>query len=94
MSYDIMFESVKSTSSRSKNFEQLDAQQKQDVLDFVEYLKSNSDFSTNSINSYKSYITKAMLDSKNLTNDQKSAVRKFQEFMSKKASAVVSLLGQ
>jgi hypothetical protein len=79
--YEDLFKSASTSSSRSKNFELLDAEQKQDVTEFVAWLESNTSFSKNSINSYKSYITKAIVDPTNLTNDQKSAIRKFQEFM-------------
>jgi peptidoglycan hydrolase-like protein with peptidoglycan-binding domain len=86
--YEEMFESAKSGSgSRSENFNLLSADQKTDVLGFVEWLKGQ--FTQNSVNSYKSHITRAMLKTAgvidgDLTNDEKSAVRKFQEYLNQK----------
>lgn len=82
MSYENLFEAAKtSAGSTSKYFEMLTADQKRDVLEFIEWLKT-TDMSVNSVNSYKSYIVKSMLkaDGKlegKLTNDEKSGVRKF-----------------
>jgi hypothetical protein len=87
MSYEDLFESVEITSnvSRSSNFDKLSIEQQHDVTDFVSYLKNHTSFTQNSVNSYKSNITKALLkfeDNIELTNDEKSAVRKFKKFMS------------
>jgi hypothetical protein len=79
--YEDLFTQAKSGSNRSELFDQLDPEQKADVLEFVEWLHT-TDMATSSVSSYKSYVTKAMLkaDGKidgELTNDEKSGVRKF-----------------
>ncbi len=86
--YTEMFESVKgaSTGNRSKLYEQLTTQQQAHVTAFIEYLRDGTSFSQNSVNSYKTYICQAMLkfdgklEPRDLTNDQKSCVKKFRSW--------------
>lgn len=80
--FEDIFASSNSSSNRSANFALLDESEKTLVLNFVEVLKTSSDLTTNSVNSYKSYLTKSFVKKgKNLTSDEKSAVRKFGEFL-------------
>jgi hypothetical protein len=72
MNYDEMFDSVETTqTNRSGLFDQLESSEQDDVP-----LKRNT------VNSYKTYICKAMLKFSgklpgDLTSDEKSAVKKF-----------------
>ncbi len=79
-----MFEDIfasSNSSNRSANFALLDETEKTFVLNFVEFLKS-SEMTSNSVNSYKSYLTKSFVKKgQSLTSDEKSAVRKFGEFL-------------
>jgi hypothetical protein len=86
--YEDLFESVEitSTSKTSPNFDRLTADEKKDVIEFIEWL-STTTMTKNSVNSYKSNMTKALLKHRGviageLTNDEKSAVRKFKAWHS------------
>lgn len=64
-----------------KYFDMLNPSEKKDVIEFVAWLKTTA-MSAASTNSYKSYVTKALLKSDGRlagdpTNDEKSGVRKF-----------------
>lgn len=80
--YEELVEAAKTSSQGgSKNFDLLDPEAKADVIAFVEFLETTT-MSKNTVNSYKSYVTKAILKSNGtiegeLTNDEKSATRKF-----------------
>ena len=81
--YEDLFKSVESSSASktSPNFDRLTADEKRDVIEFIEWLSTTS-MTKNSVNSYKSNITKALLKFRGvvdgeLSNDEKSAVRKF-----------------
>lgn len=83
MAYEALQEAVKLSGSNGggENFDLLTADEKADVLAFIEWLKTTT-MSSNSVNSYKSYVTIGMLKIRGvlegkLTNDQKSGVRKF-----------------
>ena len=94
-----MFKMVRKSGSgsRSELFKLLEPDQKSDVLQFVEWMNTSTSFTQNSKNSYKSYVIKGMLkaDGKladELTNDEKSGLRKFEEFVTTKAAKIVRLL--
>ncbi len=72
--------------NKSKLYEQLTAEQQVHVTEFIQYLRDETSFSQNSVNSYKTYICQAMLkaDGKllpaDLSSDQKSCVKKFRSW--------------
>lgn len=75
---------VQSTQSTGKYYEMLNAQQKAQVDAFVAYLSKETKMTKDSISSYKSYVCKAIHSIANeteLTNNQKSAFRKFLAFL-------------
>lgn len=84
--YEELQAAVKSAAGGgSKNFDRLSPEQKADVLEFVEWLPSTG-MTNNTVNSYKSYVTKALLKmdgviEEPLTNDEKSGARKFLDFI-------------
>jgi hypothetical protein len=79
MNYDEMFDSVETTqTNRSGLFDQLESSEQDDVKAFLAWLP----LKRNTVNSYKTYICKAMLKFSgklpgDLTSDEKSAVKKF-----------------
>jgi hypothetical protein len=80
--YENMFKEVEGqTANRSELFERLEAQEQQDVTEYLAWLPSQG-LKQNTINSYKTYICKAILKSRgdvegDPTSDEKSAVKKF-----------------
>jgi hypothetical protein len=80
--YESMFKSVEGqTANRSELFDKLEAQEQQDVTEYLAWLPSQG-LKQNTINSYKTYICKAMLKARGAvegdpTSDEKSAVKKF-----------------
>jgi hypothetical protein len=80
--YAALRSSVKTTAGNTgKYFEMLTVDEKSNVTAFISWLKTTT-MSAASVNSYKSYVTKALLKSTgrldgDLTNDEKSGVRKF-----------------
>ena len=88
--YQHLFALVSKTGgqSRSKLFDQLLADEKKDLLEFVEWLGTTS-MTQNSVNSYKSYVIKMMLKARGVlteapTNDEKSGGRKFEAWHASK----------
>ena len=68
-----------SSSDRGKYWSMLDSEQKELISEFLAWFATTG-VTTNSVNSYKSYLSKAFAlgtEFKDLTQDQKSAVRKF-----------------
>lgn len=83
---DNLRKAVQSTSKHSKSFELLKADEREQVLNWIKELQTAQTLTNNTINSYKSYITKALLKvrkGEKLTNDEKSATRKFLSFLDK-----------
>lgn len=86
MSYDSLRSQCAKGANRSKYFEMLKADEQSKVLEWVQMLQSENKLTNNTINSYKSYVCKALATVQSgakLTNDQKSAVRLFLDMMDK-----------
>ncbi len=74
--FDHLFESAQS-GSKGKYWSKLDEADKTLILDFLE----TSDLSEKSRQSYKSYLSKAIIMPDSLSRDQMSALRKFNEYL-------------
>ena len=81
-----MFDAVKGESkNKSELFARLSAESQADVAGFLAWLPSQG-LKRNTINSYKTYICKAILKfagelEGELTSDERSAVKKFKLYM-------------
>ena len=81
--FEDLFARAESSAKGVGKYEAMLSAELQELLgEFVEWLEESDDKTTNTAQSYKSYVSKALaLPEEKLTSDQRSGVRAFRRFL-------------